>query len=207
MSDLKNRLIKIGEENPNLQKHLRPVLDRISSSGESNEGKYREEWLEGEDKMQEKGVIVSSQTSRSAANPHKDLIPSVDLDNAIEFLDKIGGTIWDKFIEGDKLERKDPAQDSYYILEDALRQAKRVQELRDGRGDMDEVSEEYDLLLDSLNHLRGILNDLSREFRDQGNHHYFRKVNNWIQSLRHHRQELERYKKDIDRGEVKTIPV
>jgi hypothetical protein len=30
MNDLKNELIKLGSENPQLQKHIRPVLDRIS---------------------------------------------------------------------------------------------------------------------------------------------------------------------------------
>ena len=32
MSNLKNQLIKLGSENPNLQKHIRPVLDKISST-------------------------------------------------------------------------------------------------------------------------------------------------------------------------------
>lgn len=31
MSDLKDQLIKLGSENPDLQKHLRPILDKIST--------------------------------------------------------------------------------------------------------------------------------------------------------------------------------
>jgi hypothetical protein len=31
MNDLKDRLIRLGSENPELQKHIRPVLDRIAS--------------------------------------------------------------------------------------------------------------------------------------------------------------------------------
>jgi hypothetical protein len=31
MNDLKDRLIRLGSENPELQRHIRPVLDRISS--------------------------------------------------------------------------------------------------------------------------------------------------------------------------------
>lgn len=35
MSNIKNQLIKLGSESPNLRKHIRPILDRISSRRDS----------------------------------------------------------------------------------------------------------------------------------------------------------------------------
>jgi hypothetical protein len=37
MNDLKDRLVRLGSENPELQKHIRPVLDRISVSNVSRD--------------------------------------------------------------------------------------------------------------------------------------------------------------------------
>lgn len=36
MSNLKDQLIKLGSENPSLQKHLRPVLDSIKTANDFN---------------------------------------------------------------------------------------------------------------------------------------------------------------------------
>jgi hypothetical protein len=39
MNDLKDRLIRLGSENPKLRKHIRPVLDRISGNSSRREMK------------------------------------------------------------------------------------------------------------------------------------------------------------------------
>lgn len=86
------------------------------------------------------------------------------------------------------IDPSDIAHDSYHILEDALMHGQWVKELRDRREDMDKVSENYDLFMDDLGNLK-------------------RELNDWIQTLSHHRKQLEEHQHEIDHGEVRTRPV
>jgi hypothetical protein len=75
MSDLKNELIRLGSEQSELRKHIRPVLDKLASKpysrGESVLFKHQDKgnWEEGsvtevQERVGEYHVFIASQTGR-----------------------------------------------------------------------------------------------------------------------------------------------